>query len=355
MSVLDDPDLLKLDVSDMFGHIRHLGTELIRAWDESAEMEIPPTATTASAVIIAGMGGSATAGDYFAALCASTSEIPVSVVRGYSLPNYVNDRSLVVVSSYSGNTEESLSCYDDGWKRGATVIAVTTGGQLAERGIADGVQVQRINYQAAPRAAIAHSLAPLLRIGVQLGLCALEDDDVNAAGALHRELIERELGAEVPHGRNGAKKLAEDVLGRVAFVLGAEHLASAASRFKNQLAENGKSLGAADVLPEADHNLIVGLGTGREAAKCVSLVTLESELYDRRTIKRFEGTGAQFDENGIPVHRIEIGGTTILEQLLLATAWGDYVSCYLSLLHGIDPSPVPQIDRLKAAIAAERV
>ncbi len=351
MSLLDDPALLALDASDMFGRIRDLGTELARAWDETAEMEIPPSAADATCIVIAGMGGSATAGDYFTALCTDTSEIPVSVVRGYALPNYVNDRSVVVISSYSGNTEESLSCYDDAWKRGATVIATTTGGRLAERAASDGVVVHRISYHAAPRAAIAHSLAPLLRMGVQMGVCALDDGQVNAAGALHREWVEREFVPGIPHGRNGAKQLANDLQGRVALVIGAEHLGSVASRFKNQLAENGKSLAGADTLPEADHNLIVGLGTGTKAAEYLSLVTLESSLYDRRTRKRFEVTASLFAETGIPVHRLEVGGSTILEQLLLATAWGDYVSCYLALLHGTDPSPVPQIDRLKAALA----
>ena len=351
MSVLDDPDLLKLDAADMFGRIRNLGTELIRAWDESEGFELPPAAMKASSVVIAGMGGSATAGDYFAALCARTAEIPVVVIRGYSLPNYVSDRSVVVVSSYSGNTEESLSCYDDAWKRGATIIAATTGGQLAERARIDSVPVYTITYRASPRAAIAHSLAPLLRMGLELGICAVDAGQVRAAGALHHEWVVRDLDPGIPHGRNGAKKLAEDLRGRIPLVLGAEHLTSVASRFKNQVAENGKSLGAADILPEADHNLIVGLGTGSIAAKSLSLVTLESKLYDQRTRKRFDVTAAQFAETGIPVHRFECGGSTALDQILLATAWGDYVSCYLALLNGVDPSPVPQIDRLKAALA----
>lgn len=352
MSVLDDPGLVeRLDASDMFGRIRNLGTELIRAWDESETIELPPGATRANALIIAGMGGSATAADYFAALCAGTSEIPVVVVRGYALPNYVSDKSVVVVSSYSGNTEESLSCYDDAWKRGATIIASTTGGKLAERARADGAPVYPITYKAAPRAAIGHSLAPLLRLGLEMGVSAVDGDQVRSAGALHREWVVRDLEPGIPHGRNRAKQLAEEIKGRTVLVLGAEHLTSVASRFKNQLAENGKSLGAADILPEADHNLIVGLGTGAVAARSLSLVTLESSVYDTRVRKRFDVTTAQFAETGIPVHRLRCEGSTALDQILTGTAWGDYVSCYLALLNGVDPSPVPQIDRLKAALA----
>jgi len=348
---LDDPQVLSLDRDGMFGWIAELGTQLIRAWHDSEEMEVPQRAPSATSVIIAGMGGSATGGDYFAALCAPVSEIPVTVVRGYSLPNYVSERTLVIVSSYSGNTEESLSCYDDAWKRGAAIAVLTTGGKLAERAAGDSVPVHTITYHAHPRAALAHSLAPLLRIGTMTGICPFDDDRVQLAGELHRSFVTAHLVPPVPLSMNGAKQVAEAIHGRVAFVLGAEHLAPAAARFKNQLAENGKALGAADTLPEADHNLLVGLGTGSAAAKSVSLVTLESPRYNPRTRKRFDVTTGLFEAAGIPVHRLEIAGNSPLQDLLLATAWGYYVSCYLALLNGQDPGPVPQIDLLKAALA----
>ncbi len=351
MSALDDPKLLSLDHEGMFGWIGELGTELIRAWRGAAEMELPSRAASATSVIVAGMGGSATGGDYFAALCAPRSEIPVSVVRGYSLPNYVSELTLVLVSSYSGNTEESLSCYDDAWKRGAAIAVITSGGKLAERAADDGVPVHTITYRAPPRAAIAHSLAPLLRIGTMTGICPFDDGKVQLAGELHRSFVDANLVPSVPQSRNRAKQVAETIHGRIAFVLGAEHLAPAASRFKNQLAENGKALGAADILPEANHNLLVGLGTGGAVSKSVSLVTLESPLYNHRTNKRFDVTTELFEAAGIPVHRLEMAGNSPLQDLLLATAWGDYVSCYLALLNGEDPSPVPQIDRLKAVLA----
>ncbi|MGE5595943.1 MAG: SIS domain-containing protein, partial [Hyphomicrobiales bacterium] len=210
----------------------------------------------------------------------------------------------------------------------------------------------RITYDAAPRAALPHSLAPLLRIGARLGLSGVDGADIATAGEEHQEFVESNFVPEVPAERNPAKQLAEALFGRIPLVLGAEHLTSVASRFKNQVAENGKSLGAADHLPEADHNLIVGLDSGREAAHSLSLVTLESRsMYDRRVQKRFDVTTELFREEGIPVHRCEVGGENLLSQILQATAWGDYTSCYLALLRGVDPMPVPQIVRLKAALA----
>ncbi|MGH2610126.1 MAG: SIS domain-containing protein, partial [Tepidiformaceae bacterium] len=172
-------------------------------------------------------------------------------------------------------------------------------------------------------------------------------DEVRAAAELHRRFVEEELVPEIPEDQNHAKELARALHRRFPLVLGAEHLAPVASRFKNQLAENGKALGAADILPEADHNLIVGLATAGEVAGTLSMVTLESALYHERTRKRVDLTASYFAETGIPVHRIEVGGDGILAQLLVGTAWGDYVSAYLALLNDQDPSPVPQIDRLK--------
>jgi glucose/mannose-6-phosphate isomerase len=352
MSRLDEPGVLSLDDADMLGHAAALGIQLERAWNASEDFEPPAAAGDATSVVIAGMGGSATAGDYFAALCAPTSAIPVMVVRGYALPNFVSEGTLVIVCSYSGNTEETLASYDDAWQRGASIVTITTGGQLAERARADSIPVIPIDYRSAPRAALAHGLAPLLRLGSRFGFCACDRQAVVGAAALHQALVENTLGEEVPAARNPAKQLAEALRGRLPIIMGAEHLYPAAVRFKNQLAENGKSLGAAEALPEADHNLVVGLGTAPEIASATALVTLESGLYDVRVRRRFEVTAEQFRDAGIPVHRIAVQGASLLQQLIAATAWGDYVSCYLALLAGIDPTPVPQIDRLKAALAA---
>jgi glucose/mannose-6-phosphate isomerase len=350
MISLDDTNTLKLDRGRMFGHIRHLGTELGRAWEQSENLELPQGADRARGVVIAGMGGSATGADYFAALCNVSSELPVVVSRGYALPNWVDSETLVVISSYSGNTEELIASYDDAWKRGAMMLAITRGGQIAARAEEDGVPVHGIDYESQPRAALAHSLAPLLRVGLMLGLTGVANDEVRGAGEFHRRLVEDQFEPHVPEERNEAKRLAQSLHERFPIILGAEHLAPVASRFKNQVAENGKALGAADALPEADHNLIVGLATAGTFARCLSVVTLESALYHDRNRKRFDLTTSYFAENAIPVHRAVVRGESLLAQLLAGTAWGDYVSAYLALLNDHDPSPVPQIDRLKAEL-----
>ena len=349
MTSLDDPELLALDREGMLSHISSLGHELWTAWQQSEDLVAPVGEEAVTAVVLAGMGGSATAGDYVAALAAASSEIPISVCRGYSLPNYVSDRTLVIVSSYSGNTDEALSLYDDAWKRGAPLLCITAGGRLAARAGADAVPVYRIAYRSAPRAAMAHGLAPLLRIGSRLEWFSLGDDDVLNAGRAHSRLSSMGLAPSSALESNGAKQAAVLLRGRVPFVFASDHLAPVAARFRNQLAENGKALGSAEEVPEAVHNLVVGLSTASAVRDSVAAVAIESRgTCDLRSVRQMDGLVEQFEEAGIPVWRIDVGSGPLLEQLLLGTAWGDYTSYYLALLNGVDPTPIPQIDRLKA-------
>lgn len=355
MTDLDDPGLLSLDASGMLAHIASLGHELWAAWSQSEELALPPGASEASAVVLAGMGGSATAGDYVAALCARSSEIPVTVCRGYALPNYVSEGTLVIVSSYSGDTEEALSLYDDAWKRGAPLLCITAGGKLAERAAADAVPVYAISYRSAPRAAMAHGLAPLLRICSNMALFSLTNEEVSSAAQAHVRLSSVDLAPSNPTAGNGAKQAARLLHGRIPFVFGSDHLAPVALRFRNQLAENGKALGSAEVVPESAHNLVVGLSTAQSLAESLAVVAIESrETCDARSARQMDGLCEQFQESGVPVWRIDLGARPLLEQFLTGTAWGDYTSYYLALLNGFDPTPIPQIERLKPAAVGLR-
>lgn len=172
---------------------------------------------------------------------------------------------------------------------------------------------------------------------------------VGQAAAAHSRVVESALGPDIPVVANEAKRLAMALAGRRPIVIGGEHLAAAAVRFKNQLAENGKILSSAEALPEAGHNLVVGLSSGRAHARTAALITLESPRQHEAVGARFGLVAEQFAHAGIPVHRISIDGGSTLADLLVATAWGDYVSCYLAIETGYDPTPIPQIDALRAA------
>jgi glucose/mannose-6-phosphate isomerase len=345
---LDAPSSLALDHSGMFGHIRKLGSELVRAWRLSERVTLPALHESLDAIIVAGMGGSATAGDYFATICSGTSPIPVMVVRGPALPAFASDRTLVVVSSYSGETAESLACYGEARRHGAPVVAITAGGTLARRASDDRVSIIPIDYQSPPRAAIAHTIAPLLRLGAMLEICPADDGIVEDAAAACETFVCSKLSPDVPNGQNVAKTVAGALWGRTPLILGGEHLAPVTIRFKNQLAENGKLLAVAEALPEAAHNIVVGLQTARDHPERLAVVLLESAAYGapmRRVTAEMRGL---FEQHRIAVSAVEAPGASTLAQMLTATALGDYVSCYLALLNGVDPTPIPEIERMRA-------
>ncbi len=351
MRNLDDPSILAPDVSGMFTHIRALGREMVRAWQSSGSLVAPHLTESLDSIVVAGMGGSATAGDYFAAMCSGTSPIPVMVVRGAALPAFASDRTLVVVSSYSGETAESLACYDEARRHHAPVVTITAGGRLADQAAADGVPIVPINYVSPPRAAIAHTIAPLLRLGAMLEICPADDTIVEDAAADCEAFIAGRLAPDVPRGQNVAKQVAEALWRRMPLVLGGEHLAPVTTRFKNQLAENGKTIAIAETLPEAAHNIVVGLQTARDDASRIAVVLLDSVSYGPATRRVADEIAELFTQHGIGVERAATPGASTLAQMLTGTALGDYASCYLALLHGIDPTPIPEIERMRAVSA----
>jgi glucose/mannose-6-phosphate isomerase len=345
---LDDEASYALDRHGMFEHIEASGPGLLQSWDACENMRLPAGSNRAASVVIAGMGGSATAGDYFATLCQETAAIPVMVVRGPVLPNFVSEQTLVVIASHSGNTEETLSAYQDASRRGATIWVVTTGGRLAQCAVEDGVALHVFRSEAPPRTAMAQGLAPLLQLGRRTGIFRVTRADIVRASEAHARFA-AENSRVVPSAENRAKRIASALSGRLPLVLGGGHLAAAGSRFKNQLAENGKMLGAADTFPEAGHNLIVGLGTGGVARDMLALVALNPGARWGELRRKSETFLAMFAELGIPVESIVVEEAAVLDDLIIATAWGDYVSYFASIANSQDPTPIPQIERIKNA------
>lgn len=345
---LDAAATYAVDRSGMFAHTAAVGSQLVDEWDACENIPLPAGANRAESVVIAGMGGSATAGDYFTTLCSETAQIPVMVVRGPVLPNFVSENTLVIVASHSGNTSETIAAYADAWARGATIWVVTTGGQLARRAADDRVALHVYQSDAPPRTAMPLGLAALLQLGRRTGLTPIERSDIVRSAAAHQRWV-TENGVDIPLASNRAKQIAVALQGKIPLVLGGGHLAASAARFKNQLAENGKMLGAADTFPEASHNLIVGLGTGQLASHALAMVMLEPVAHWGDLQRKADEFTSMFAESGIPVERIAIDEEGFLDDLVVATAWGDYVSCYVAMLNGQDPTPIPQIDRIKRA------
>ena len=336
----------KLDQEGMLGHIGALAGQCRGAWAATQNLELPDHHRQARAVLIAGMGGSAIGGDMAAAVVADTSPIPITVHRGYTLPAHVDDRTLVIGSSYSGNTEETLSVFEAARERGCPLAAVTTGGKLTSLANEWGAPVTSFDYQSQPRAAFGYMFVSLLGILQAAGIGRSLAGDLEEAVALLDEQ-RGVLGPDVPRAGNRAKNLAVELSGKVPVVVGAEWLAPAARRWKTQFNENSKGWAYFEVLPEMDHNATSGIHFPAGAAEQIQILFLHSGGMHPRNEMRFDLTQEILEGQGVDCHRVPIPGEGVLAQMLAAVQLGDYVSTYLALLNGTDPTAITDIVGLK--------
>jgi len=348
MRDLDDASSYEVDAAGMFSHIERLGDELMRAWTDSSGIRLP--SGTFDRLIFAGMGGSAAAGDYVAGLAYRKSPFPVELVRGYDLPTSAGPGTLVVTVSYSGNTEEALACYGQAGGAGCGRYAVSNGGELEERAANDGVGWHRIGYASAPRAALPHSLAALLRIADRMGAISLCDPDMYAVAGAHKELVTRYIGRHVAEGSNPAKQLAALLVEAPGLaVFAAEHLAAPGRRTKNQIAENSKRLAVFEEVPEATHNVLVGLDQRSEAP--IAAIAFDAPSYHAANRRRIEVLSGMLEEAGVALVPLRMRGISRLADMVEATAWGDYLSCYMAVLAGVDPTPTLALSRMRDSVS----
>jgi glucose/mannose-6-phosphate isomerase len=299
-------------------------------------------------LIVAGMGGSAVGGRLARGMIGARLQRPMTVSDGYALPGWAGPDTLVLCSSYSGGTEETLAAYDDALERGAPRLVATTGGPLGERARRDGVPVIPIPGGFQPRAAVGYSLVAALEAAVLCGAAPRLRDDVAGAAALAAELA-REWGPDGDDD-NEAKALARRLHGTVPVIAGIELGAAAAYRWKCQINENAGLLAFSGALPELDHNEVVGWPSARELGRFAAVFLQDPDAHPR-DILRTELTAEQARAGTDVIEIVEPRGDTAMERLISHVLLGDLVSLYLAVLRGKDPVDIAPIAALKAALA----
>ncbi len=348
---LDDVAYLqRIDPDGMGARVSELPWQCKEAKALAEAYSLPIEYGLVDAIVVLGMGGSAIGGDLVRTLVQKECPIPIFVNRDYALPAFVNDHAMVIASSYSGDTEETLSAFAEALERGAWPLAITTGGKLAEICRERNLPLITFAYEAQPRAALGYSLVPLLVILQSLEFIAPKSGELEKAITL-MEGLQAEIGVQVPERDNPAKKLARRLEGRLPVVYGAEHLSEVARRWKCQFNENSKGWAFWEVLPELNHNAVVGYDSPPTLAKEVRVLMLASELYRPRHRVRLQVTGEILAEKGIVHEVIPVQGQSPLSQALWAIHFGDYVSYYLAALRGANPTPVETIAYLKERLA----
>ena len=349
--ILDDPQTYtELDPSGLGGRIAELPNQCRQAWEAAQSFALPKEYAQVDRVVLLGMGGSAIGGDLLAGLAALETAPPITVVRDYLLPPYVDSRTLVIASSYSGNTEETLLTFERALEQGARVVAITYGGQLARRCRDSDTPAFHVDYQGEPRSALGYSFIAPLALLCNLGLLSPQARALNEAlGLLEHEGVL--YGMATPVEENPAKTLAQKLHGRLIVVYGTGILTAVARRWTTQFNENAKAWAFYDSLPELNHNTVVGYQHPRVVTEGTFIVLLQPSILHPRTGLRYQITAQILEEAGIPHHIIAAEGHSPLAQVLSTLSLGDYTSYYLAFLNGVDPSPVPIIDRLKQRLA----
>jgi glucose/mannose-6-phosphate isomerase len=330
-------------IDDILSLPDHLRDALWRV--ESANLE-PYDAP--GGLIVAGMGGSAIGGALAREALGDRASRPIELARGYALPAWATPDTMVLCSSYSGNTEETLAVYEAAGALGAPRIVATTGGKLAEEARGENVPVIPLPGGFQPRAAVAYSLVVALEVAWLCGAGERLHAEIDVAAA-HVEHIIEMWGPDAP-GDSLAKELARGLHGTIPQVAGSGLTAPIAYRWKTQINENAKTPCFAHELPELDHNEIVGWEGASQLGRFSAVFLDDSDLHPRIR-QRIELTRGLIEAEAAGTYRVESVGQNRTERLISLVLLGDLVSLYLAVLREVDPTPVAPIERLKSALA----
>lgn len=306
--------------------------------------------TTPAGVCVCGMGGSAIGGDLVRSYWESESPVPMVVIRSDRLPEYINRFWMVIASSYSGGTQETLSAVEDARRRGSNILALTSGGRLSELARTCGWPSITVPDGLMPRAALGFSFGPVMFALMRWGIVP---DRASQLAEAVRQLSESRshLGLSVSTDSNPAKRAAAALAGRYICVYGTSGSTDViALRLKCQFAENSKAVAFANNLPELNHNEIVGMDANANPDQFAAVIVRSGdEVADAQ--KRIEWVTNRLSKRGIPVVMISAVGDTRLSRMLSLVQLGDYISYHLAIATDQDPTPIPAIAALKSEIS----
>jgi glucose/mannose-6-phosphate isomerase len=354
MSVLDQPESwTSIDPRSMRSLIESFPGQVEAAAQSGLEFSLS-LPRDPRVLVITGLGGSAIGGDLVRSIAGRQLRIPLVVNRDYDLPGFIDPFSLVIACSYSGNTEETLSAYRQARQARAHIFCITSGGHLEAMAKADGCPVLAIPGGLPPRAALGYSLITLLYALKGLNLIPDITGDVRETIQLLKALSRR-YAASNPESDNPAKKLARSLFGKIAAIYGSNGIMDAAAfRWRCQIAENAKNLGFHHVLPELNHNELVGWLYPEEALKKIGVVLLRDREDHSQVQRRFDLTRELIADKAGSLDEVWSEGDSLLARIMSIIYLGDFVSLYLAYLNNADPMPVKVIDFLKAKLSTPR-
>jgi len=316
----------------------------------ATKFDLPQDYSTVNKVVILGIGGSAIGGDLVSNLAISEAKLPILIHRDYNLPAFIDAQTLVIASSYSGMTEETLSSFKQALETRSKKLVITTGGKLKVMAEKKNIPVFSFDYKAQPRAALPFSFLPILCFLHRLGFISDKSADVTETVSVLQKLSQK-INEGVPTSQNPAKQLAQRLYGHLPVIYGGGIVSEVAHRWKTQRNENSKAWAFYEVFPELNHNAVVGYQFPSELASKIVVVLLRPAWLPQHIQLRYQVTCQLLDQAKIDYQIVDGDGASQLSQIMSLVLFGDYVSYYLAMLYKIDPSPVKAIDYLKEQLA----
>jgi glucose/mannose-6-phosphate isomerase len=347
---LDSSETLRrIDPDDMLGRVAEMPRQLSQARRVAAAVPLDDRLRDVDAVVVLAMGGSAIGAELVAAAAGDRLRIPLMVHRDYGLPPGVNERTLIVAASHSGETAETLSGFGAAREQGHPMAVITTGGRLAAQATKDGLPLLEYRLGGQPRAAIGFGVGLVHELLSRLGMIR-EPDPVGPAVAALEELLERSAPS-VETDANPAKQLAWSLFGRIPVIYGHGPMAAVAHRWKTQLNENAKAWAAWEPMPEANHNAIEGSLNPRELSDALYVVQLRDREEPEELAARYKVVEELLGERATNRSEVWAEGPSPLARILTTVAFGDLMSVYLAILYQTDPTPVTLLSMLKERLA----
>jgi glucose/mannose-6-phosphate isomerase len=349
----DEAFVFRNDPKGMYALTAAFAEQCRQARDIAFGSSLPALATKPRVVVLSGMGGSAAGGDFARAIFEREGQAPFLVNREYTLPVWVGRDTLVIACSYSGQTEETLASYGIARERGAQILAVTSGGLLAEWAERDGFPVILIPGGQPPRTALGFLFVPVLVACERWGL--IPQQPFEAAFGTVEDAAYEKWSIQVPFSENRAKQLAQAMHGALPVLYGLGSWQGAvASRWKSQINENAKCMAFSHSFPELNHNEILGwTKSDAQSASKWTVAILEDGTESNKMRARARVTSELIGGHA-EIHRVRSAGDALLVKMLSLTYLGDFVSLYLAALYGVDPETIEGINILKAALATVR-
>ncbi len=349
--MMNQSDIKRIDGSNMFEVLADFSQQVREASDIGGAVSLTEDYTKIRNVVICGMGGSAIGGDLLRSILQYEIKIPVYINRNYLLPVFVGEDTLVIASSYSGNTEETLSAYEEAKDRGCSIICISSGGKLSLLAENERKLLIKIPRGYQPRCALAFSFFPLYILMNKLGFVSEKSAEINSVIS---RMKKRSAEYNLPNEDNPALKIAYHLQGKYPLIYSSSDLLDVVNlRWRTQINENAKSLAFGNFLPEMNHNEILGWQENPALLKKFVLISLEDKLDHPQIKKRQEIMFGLISPMADMLVQAEGEGENLLERVFDLIHLGDWVSFYLAMLYKVDPTPVERINYLKSKLAED--